>query len=170
MQQRMPRRSDHGLDMDRAGNHMGQWRPFSWAVGHRLRPPSRALWTDPDYPSGLNPHGEFTPLPLPPLKRKKGSLQWTEIPRQCAPKLWKLSSQWAQRRKRDPQILPLPCRHTWGSKGAQPHPRNPAQYPGISCSPPFRASSLPPAKANSERSSLAVTIVQVPAHRGNNQI
>lgn len=111
---------------------------FSYSGGHRLTPPSRTLWTDPDYPSGPNPQrpvlpGHFTP--------KKDSLQWTEIPRHCAPKLWKLSSQWGLRTKRDPKSSHFPHpphtphRHTWESKGAQPHPRNPAQYPGISCGP-----------------------------------
>jgi len=42
-------------DVGKASNDTGQWRPFSYSVGDRLRPPSRTLWTDPDYPSRLNP-------------------------------------------------------------------------------------------------------------------
>lgn len=92
-------------DVGRASNYTEQWRPSSYPDGHKLRPPSRTLWTDPDYLSGPNPQrpvvrGHFSP--------KKDSLQWTEIPRHCAPKLWKLSSQWGLRRKRDPKSSHFP--------------------------------------------------------------
>lgn len=53
-------------DVGRASNYTGQWRPSSYPGGHKLRPPSRTLWIDPDYPSGPNPQrpvvrGHFSP-------------------------------------------------------------------------------------------------------------
>lgn len=157
-------------DVGRARDYTGQWRPLSYSVGHRLRPPSRTLWIDPDYPSGSNPQRLALPGRLPP---QKDSLQWTENPRHCAPKLWKLYSQWGLWRERDPKskLFPsspvhTPHRHTWESKGAKPHPRNPAQYPGISC----RTSQLPPAKANSDWTHLVRPILKVPPLRRNNHI
>lgn len=57
--------------------------------------------------------------------------------------------------KKRAQILPhpphTPHRHTLESKGPQPHPRNPAQYPGISYSPFLKSpSSLPPGLIQTE--------------------
>ena len=71
--------------------------------------------------------------------------------------------------ERDPQIHPsspgllhppaVSTRHTRESKGAQPHPRNPAQYPGI-MGGPLCTPSLPPARANSAQIHLAGPIVK----------
>lgn len=55
-------------DVGRASNYTGQWRPFSYSGGHRLRPPSRTLWTDPDYPSGPNPQRPVVPGHFSPKK------------------------------------------------------------------------------------------------------
>lgn len=131
--------SEYERDVGRISNHTGQWRPFSYSVGHKLRPPSRTLWTDPDYPSGSNPQRPPLPGCFPPKR-----LTSVDRDRHCAPKLWKLTSQRVLTTERDPKstLFPYaypsprtPHRHTWESKGAQPHPRNPAQYPGISCGP-----------------------------------
>lgn len=135
-----------------ASDCTGQWRLFSHFGGRRLRPPSGTLWTDPDYPSGPNPRRPRLPdhYPTP----KKDSLQWIGIPRHCAPKLWNFphNGDWREKESTNPPTSPhTPHRHTWESKGPQPHPRNPAQYPGISCSPLLKSpSSLPPGLIQTE--------------------
>lgn len=124
-------------DMGRASNYTGQWRPFSYSGGHRLRPPSRTLWTDPDYPSGPNPQRPVWPGHFPPKKTHFSGQRFPDtVPLNC--------ENFPHNRERGEKDTPnpptsliphTPHRHTWESKGAQPHPRNPAQYPGISCGP-----------------------------------
>ena len=116
----------------------GQWRPLSYSVGHRLRPPSRRLWTDPDYPSRFNPQGPALLGCFPPKKTHfSGQRIPDTVPLNCENSLH--NGNWEKKKTTNPPSFLTPPqhyhRHTWESKGAKPHPRNPVQYPGISCRP-----------------------------------
>lgn len=144
-------------DVGRARNYTGQWRPFSYSGGHRLRPPSRTLFTDPDYPSGPNPQKTSTAWLCPPSQKKTH-----------------FSGQ------RIPDTVPLNCENSPHNRDREEketqNPPSPPTPPAVHCSPivtlgkakeqslipgillnilglaadPLSAPSLPPAKANSD--------------------
>lgn len=161
-------------DVGRASDYTGQWRPISYFVGHRLRPPSRTLWIDPDYPGGPNPQRLALLGRFPPPKKTHFSGQ------------------------RIPDTVPLNCENSTHNGDCEekeiPNPPSsldpPGTHPTVTlgkakeqslilgillnilglAADPLSAPSLPPAKANSDWTHLVRPILKVPPQKQNNQI
>lgn len=159
-------------DVGRPSNYTGQWRPFSYSVGHRLRPPSRTLWTDPDYPSGPNPQGPALPGHFPPKKTHfSGQRIPDTVPLNCENSLH--NGDWGEKETPNPPSSLTPPTHPIVTLGKA---KERSLILGILLNilglavAPLSAPSLPPAKANSDWTRLARPIVKAPPHKRNNQI
>lgn len=160
-------------DVGRARDYTGQWRPLSYSVGYRLRPPSRTLWIDPDYPSGSNPQRLALPGRLPPKKTHfSGQRIPDTVPLNCENSTH--NGDCEEKEIQNPNCSPHPpYTHPTVTLGKAKEQSLilgiPLNILGLAADP-LSAPSLPPAKANSDWTHLVRPILKVPPLRRNNHI